>query len=112
MTYVEQVKAEVGARYGVPVLCDVQFIPQGLFGLDPANSWSWRAAKARERAAERQKQSLDRRRCAAALSHVTCPDTRRALILRMGGKSYRQIAAETGWAVSKTHKVLTRAMTA
>ena len=33
MTYSDQVQAEVAARYGVPVRCQVQIIPQGVIAL-------------------------------------------------------------------------------
>ena len=110
MTYADKVKAEVAARYGVPVRCEVQIIPRGMSGLDPMASWHWKAVRDRQKAVEKQKQDLDRRKCAAALSRITDPAIRNALTLRMKGKTYREIAASTGWAVSKTHKVLARAL--
>lgn len=124
MTYAEQVKSEVAARYGVPVRCKVQIIPRGVSGIDPTLPVNWMAVRDRQlqahrarAAAEAPKVSVRQTRlkaeiekCRAALLGETDPLTRAVLALRCEGKNFRQIAAETGKAVSKVHGIVKRAI--
>lgn len=140
MTYADQVKAEVAARYGVPVLCEVQFIPRGVQTIDPLASVSYRQAtkwrfdainRGRQlRAAEQpqpapklkqrgkrklsevnsQKLAAEIAKCEAALCGVVGPAARTALTMRCDGKSYRQIAQATRMQVSYVHGLLKRAL--
>lgn len=137
MTYAEQVKAEVAARYGVPVLCDVHIIPRGLSSFDPMASKNLKAIRdaqiaairrsQRLRVAERQEEKrqkakqprpprvnqkllADMIKCEAALRGDMDALSRTVLSLRCEGKTHRQIAAETGRAVSQVHGILKRAI--
>lgn len=128
MTYAEQVKAEVAARYGVPVLCEVRFIPQGVQAIDPTITSTFRKAReahfankqrgVRLRVAERpepvvterrKKLLADMARCAAALSGHLDPLARAVLTLRAEGRSFHQIAAATGKSPSVVHGAFKRA---
>lgn len=121
MTYAEQVKAEVAARYGVPVRCDVQIIPRGVFGIDPNLPMNWLAVRDRQRQGRLARVQVEAptktsirqtrlkaeiEKCRAALLGETDPLTWTVLKLRCEGKNFRQIAAETGKAVSKVHGIL------
>ena len=48
MTYSDQVQAEVAARYGVKVRCQVQIIPQGVIAAD-TDPWATDGAVRRGR---------------------------------------------------------------
>ncbi|WP_323009646.1 hypothetical protein [Paracoccus sp. (in: a-proteobacteria)] len=123
MIYAEQVKAEVAARYGVPVRCKVQIIPRGVSGIDPSLLMNWKAVRDRQLqahrariAAQAPKLSIRQTRlnaeienCRAALERETDPVVRAILTLRSEGKNFRQIAAETGKALSKVHGIVKRA---
>lgn len=137
MTYADQVKSEVAARYGLPVLCDVQFIPRGMVSIDATASHGAKARRdahfanvqraARLRAAEKplvrpredgrrrlseansRKLAAEVVKCKAALLGEVDELTRTVLTLRCEGKNFRQIAAETGKAVSMVHGIVKRA---
>ncbi|RDW13109.1 sigma-70 family RNA polymerase sigma factor [Paracoccus thiocyanatus] len=127
MTYAEQVKAEVAARYGVPVLCDVHIIPRGVSSFDPTASKNYQAIREAQFAAIRRSQRLrvaekheekrqkakllaDMIKCEVALRAEMDALSRTVLSLRCEGKTHRQIAAETGRAVSQVHGILKRAI--
>lgn len=123
MTYADHVKAEVAARYGVPVRCDVQIIPRGVSGIDPTLPMNWLAVRDRLRQAHQArpvevppKLSIRQARlkaqiekCQVALSGEVDPLARTVLMLRCEGKNFRQIAAETGKALSMVHGIVKRA---
>ncbi|WP_104494191.1 sigma-70 RNA polymerase sigma factor region 4 domain-containing protein [Paracoccus denitrificans] len=123
MTYADHVKAEVAARYGVPVRCDVQIIPRGVSGIDPTLPMNWLAVRDRLRQAHQArpvevppKLSIRQTRlkaeiekCQVALLGELDPLVRTVLALRCEGKNFRQIAAETGKAVSMVHGIVKRA---
>ncbi|WP_028711001.1 hypothetical protein [Paracoccus pantotrophus] len=123
MTYAEQVKSEIVARYGVPVRCNVQIIPRGVSGIDPTLPMNLKAIKDRKLQAYRArmvdqapKASIRQTRlqaeiekCQSALMGEMDTLTRTVLTLRCEGKNFRQIAAETSKAVSMVHGIVKRA---
>lgn len=124
MTYADQVKSEVAARYGVPVRCNVQIIPRGVSGIDPTLPMNWLAVRDRLRQAHQARVPVEPppkvsvrqtrldaeiEKCRVALEREADPVVRAILTLRSEGKNFRQIAADTGKAVSKVHGVVKRA---
>jgi hypothetical protein len=86
MTYSDQVQAEVAARYGVPVRCQVQIIPQGVIAAD-TDPWATDGAVRRGRL-------------------LTAKDREKMAELRSGGATFRQIGRYLNRSYSHVYSVL------
>ncbi|MTH34423.1 hypothetical protein GL279_07410 [Paracoccus limosus] len=96
MTYVEQVKAEVAARYGVPVLCEVRIIPRGASALAPGaqSSPALNAPAAIPKTGRRKR-----------AGGITADEEQKIIAMRRQGVSYRKIAADLGRSLNGVYKV-------
>ncbi|WP_112312429.1 helix-turn-helix domain-containing protein [Pseudogemmobacter bohemicus] len=86
MTYSDQVRAEVAARYGVPVRCKVQIIPQGVIAAD-TDPWATDGAVRRGRL-------------------LTAKERQQMAELRDGGASFREIGRYLNRSYSHVYSVL------
>ena len=86
MTYSDQVRAEVAARYGVKVHCQVQIIPQGVIAAD-TDPWATDGAVRRGRL-------------------LTAREREKMAELRSGGATFRQIGRYLNRSYSHVYSVL------
>lgn len=86
MTYSDKVRAEVAARYGVPVRCPVQIIPPGVVA-EVYDPWAPAASVRRGR-------------------QLTAKERQKMAELRSGGATFRQIGRYLNRSSSHVYSVL------
>ncbi|MCL4068774.1 helix-turn-helix domain-containing protein [Pseudomonas sp. GX19020] len=85
MTYSDKVRAEIAARYGVPVRCQVKIIPPGVIA-EAYDPWAPAGSVRRGR-------------------QLTAKDRRKIVEMRDGGASFRQIGRHLNRSTSLVYSV-------